>query len=75
MNTVIKISIAMVRKVRRLTDGIHVYWRDGLRVRWAIIDWTDNGLGGRTHGAAVDLLRAIEDAEQARRDREDPHDK
>ena len=70
MNNIIKIRIELVRGVRRLTDGAHTYWRDGARVRWAVIDWPDRGEGGQSHGAAGDLPRAIEAAEAARRERE-----
>ena len=68
----ITIRFEIIRKVRVLTDGTNMYWRawDG-RIRWALIDWPDDGIGVRSHGAAPDLLLAIEDAEQARRIRED----
>ncbi len=34
-------------------------WRDGLQHRWAVIDWPDNGLGTRNHGAARSLAAAV----------------
>jgi len=60
--SVIKVRVEVVHRAPVLTDGVHVFWRDGARVRWALIDWSDNGLGTRTHGAAEGLLWAIEDA-------------
>lgn len=59
---VIKLRFEIVRKARVLTDGVHLFWKDGNRVRWALVNWPDDGLGTRTHGAGDDLLWAIEDA-------------
>ena len=59
---VIRIRFEVIRKARILTDGTHVFWSDGRRVRWALIDWPDNGIGTRSHGAGDDLLLALEDA-------------
>ncbi len=47
---------------RIYADELHIYWKDGLRVRWAIRDWPDDGLGRRSHGAAANLSTAVEDA-------------
>jgi len=47
-----------------LTDGRHVFfactWTE--RVRWALRDYPDDGLGIRTHGAAKTLELAVQDA-------------
>lgn len=64
------ITLRPMRKGQALTDGVHLYWRDGNRVRWSLLEWPDDGIGSRTHGAAIDLLWAIEDAwsEKIKRD-------
>ena len=47
---------------RIFADELHIYWKDGQRVRWALRDWQDDGVGRRSHGAAVDLEGAVGDA-------------
>ena len=51
---------------RIYADELHIYWKDGQRVRWALRDWPDDGVGRRTHGAALSLSGAVVDAWQER---------
>jgi hypothetical protein len=57
-----QIYIEEVRGIPTRTDGTHVYWIDNHRVRWALIDWPNDGVGVRTHGAALSLELAMQDA-------------
>lgn len=50
----------------RLTDGTHVYWIDGSRVRWAIISWKKGSAKTRTHGAAASVEEAVREAWKSR---------
>ena len=67
----IRLRYEIIKGTRRLTDGEHTYWTDSLsgRVRWASIDWPNDGLGIASHGGEPTLLRAVEAAEANRRDR------
>jgi hypothetical protein len=48
--------------VQVVTDGLHKYWKDEARIRWALRAWPDDGLGVRGHGAAASLEEAQADA-------------
>jgi hypothetical protein len=58
------------KSITRWTDGTHVYWKDGLRVRWALIDYHEGGPSFRTHGAQATLEDAVQDAWHIQRQRE-----
>lgn len=52
-----------------LTDGAHLFWacQRSKKIRWALLDHPDDGIGVRGHGARDTLDEAIRDSQECAR--------
>ena len=52
-------------------DGQYSLWEDGLRWRWALREWPDDGCGIPTHGAQPTIEQAVQVCLENKKIRED----